>query len=238
MRRRALRTALVAGTTAVLALGGGFAAWASWSAGSSETIAKAKVARIPVMAKPRTEMSGGSPKIVWDEVTVSGAAVDHYVVIRSDGSIRQVACAVSTGTTTCHDTKVAPGSQVQYYVHATLGAHWVGKNSEPSDVLSVPDTATTLVSDDQPAAEPNKSDSGKPSVEPAKSTKDLIKKPETSSSAPEETPKASPEATEPSSVPTSAETSEPSASSSTSSEGQGAGSGGQGASAPAEAGDE
>ena len=218
MRRRLSATVLVAGATAALAFGGGIGAWASWTTGSTSETGKANSARIPIMAPPRAEMADDSPKIAWDEVTVNGISVDRYVVIRSDGPNRRVACTVRTGVTACRDTTVTPGSTVRYYVYAALGAHWVGQNSEPSDVVAIPGSATTLVSDAQSAT-----DSGKPDASPETPEKPAPgKEPEVGPSPPDETPKAATSA--PASTPASEDAAEPSATETSGPHGQGAGS--------------
>lgn len=112
MSRRVLLTTLAVGTTAALALGGGIAAWANWSTGSSETAVTAKVARIPTMVSPRVEMSGSTPKIVWEGVAVGGVPVDKYVVIRRDDDDRKAVCTVHSPVTACRDVSARSCSNV------------------------------------------------------------------------------------------------------------------------------
>jgi len=142
---------LAAGATAAAVLSGGLA-WASWTTGSASGTATVRAAQIPIMRPPRAEMSGTSPRVVW--TGISPTLADHYVVVRSDGTGRHVACAVDANTTTCRDEAAAPGTTVEYYVHATLAAHWVGRNSDPSGRITVPAESTLMSSEIKTGAAP------------------------------------------------------------------------------------
>src|SRR5947208_668362 len=134
MRRKAIGMVLAAtATTAVLLASG--PARASWTIRSAAGTATVKATRIPVMRAPRAEISGGSPTISWTGIP-SGPA-DQYVVIRSNGDTRITACTVTADTTTCRDSGATPGSTVTYSVHATIGGHWAGADSDPGNVVTV-----------------------------------------------------------------------------------------------------
>jgi len=139
MRRQAAIPVLVAGATIALAAGGGLA-WADWAVGGSAAIVTAETARIPVMGRPVAELSGSSARISWTEVRLSsGRPVGGYVVLRQDGADSAVACTAAANQTHCRDRGARPGSIVAYVVHATAGVNWVGRDSEPSDPVGIPD---------------------------------------------------------------------------------------------------
>lgn len=171
MSRRTSVLVLVAGLTVALAAGGGIAAWASWGVGSSVTPLTAASARIPTMSPPRAELSHGVPEIEWTGVQLSGGRpVGGYVITRQDGPDRVVACAVAAAVSKCRDNAATPGGTVTYVVHATVGANWVGRDSEPSDPVRVP-TPTTLASSNRKEVAPSPSPAPVESKAPDKSPK-------------------------------------------------------------------
>jgi hypothetical protein len=155
MRRRAVALVLAVGVTGALAAGGGLAAWANWSVGSSVTPFTAASARIPAMSPPHAELDGDVPEIEWTGVQLApGRPVGGYVVIRQDGADRAVACTVAASVTDCRDSAAVAGDTVTYVVHATLGANWAGKDSGPSDPVQIPAPVTLASGHKEPIARP------------------------------------------------------------------------------------
>ncbi len=128
---------VIAGVVATVAAGGGLTAWAGWTAGGSSAATTARSGRVPVMEPPRAAVAGKSVKIEWDAVRLAaGVPVDQYVVIRIQGSAHDEVCR--TNRRLCQDAGATAGGTVTYVVHATKGAHWVGKDSAPSDAVVMP----------------------------------------------------------------------------------------------------
>lgn len=138
MRRHAGVAVLVVGAAIALVAGGGLA-WAGWTVGGSVGVVTVEAARIPVMARPRAELVGGSAKISWTPIELSsGRPVGGYVVLRQDGADSALACTAPANDTGCRDRAAKPGSSVTYVVHATAGLKWAGPDSPPSDQVRIP----------------------------------------------------------------------------------------------------
>jgi len=184
--RRFRSLIVAAGATAMLAAGGGIAAWASWSTGSNSAAATARSGRIPVIGPPQVELSGDTLTIAWSPVQLApGEPVDSYVVLRIDGSSAEVACTAAASAQSCDDDDAPAGRTVTYVVHATRGAHWVGENSEPSEEVLIPGLATVSALADEPSAD---------APEPPDATKEAEPSGDSPHTSPQTSPQTSPEA--------------------------------------------
>ncbi len=150
-RRRSLQPAmLAAGVVTALATTGGVLTAVGWSSGSTSETFTVHAAEIPRMARPSVR-AHAQPRIAWQPVRITDdVAVQRYVVTRHLGTVTQVACDIpATARPRCIDRYAPPGYRATYTVAARHGAHWQGRDSEPSPAVTMPGVAVPISVDGQ-----------------------------------------------------------------------------------------
>jgi hypothetical protein len=136
------RTVLIAAPVAVLL--SGTAAFAAWTASSSNGSGAAKATSMPAGNKPAASVSGRDVTVSWSASQIGGTAVSGYTVKRYAGSTAQTvnaSCNTNQSGLTCTETGITPGTYT-YTVTPLEGtitnsSHWTGTESSKSDPVTV-----------------------------------------------------------------------------------------------------